>query len=284
VLQEPLTEGADARTGLVERAASLPLGNAAALLRLSQLCESPIATAAGIALEAARDEGFSALLLKLANSAYYASSTRIADLATAVARLGLRTVAGLAVAAPGLRLLSGANDELAAPRRELHRHAVRVGLAARMLAPANVDPERALAAGLLHNLGLNVIALYEPAAFQALLVEANAERDLLGFGHSELGGALAERWQYPPELVAAIRDHDVPAPESELAALVQVSDLLVREAGVGVEPPVELSPEVCATARVRMDSARGFLAPLLQAQDRMDARTESELDALDSLA
>jgi HD-like signal output (HDOD) protein len=283
VLPDPATDAADVRASLVERAASLPLGDAAALLRLAELCGSPIATASGIALEAARDEGFAALLLRLANSAYYASATEIADLSTAVARLGLRTVAGLAVAAPGMRLLSGSSDALTPARLELHRHAVRVGLAARMLAPANVDPERALAAGLLHNLGLNVIALYEPQVFATVLTEPNAERDLIGFGHAELGAAIAEQWQYPAELVVAIRDHDAPQPGSELAALVQVADLLVRETGVGVEPPVELSPTVCTIARVRMDTARGFLAPLLQAQDRMDARAESELQAFDSL-
>src|ERR671937_1007386 len=146
VLQET---SRDTRARLLERAASLPLSNAAALVRLSQLCDSPSASASGIALEAARDEGFAALLLKLANSAYYASASRVADLATAVARLGLRTVAGLAIASPGLRLLNGPRDELAAARRELHRHAVRVGLAARMLAPAGIDSEHALAAGVL---------------------------------------------------------------------------------------------------------------------------------------
>jgi HD-like signal output (HDOD) protein len=273
-----------AREALVERASSLPLGNAAALLRLARLCESPIATAAGIALEAARDEGFSALLLKLANSAYYASATRIADLGSAVARLGLRTVAGLAVAAPGLRLLAGANDELAPARRELHRHAVRVGLAARMLAPAGLDAERALAAGLLHNLGLNVIALYEPTAFRSVLLEPGAELELLGVSHAELGGELAQRWQFPTALVEAIREHDDPLPATALGALVQVADLLVRESGCGVEPQRELASAVCERARVRVESARGFLTPLLQAQDRMEQRMAAELEALDSLA
>jgi HD-like signal output (HDOD) protein len=274
----------DACAELVERAASLPVANAAVLLQLAQLCESPMASASGIALEAARDEGFSALLLRLANSAYYIGTSRVADLSTAVARLGLRTVASLAVATPGLRLLSGDGDTLSAARREVHRHAVRVGLAARMLAPAGVDSEHALAAGLLHNLGLNVIALYEPAAFQAALSQAGAERELLGFGHAELGAALADRWRYPSELVVAIRDHDSPAPETRLAALVQVADLLVREAGVGVEPPLDPTPLVCLAAGVRMESARRFLAPLLQAQERLDRRTEHELETLESLA
>src|SRR5215471_19268511 len=103
VLPEPASAPMDPCAELVERAASLPVANAAVLLHLAQLCESPMASASGIALEAARDEGFSALLLRLANSAYYIGTSRVADLSTAVARLGLRTVASLAVATPGLR-------------------------------------------------------------------------------------------------------------------------------------------------------------------------------------
>jgi HD-like signal output (HDOD) protein len=287
VFQETRTDGAAVRARLVERAASLPLGSAAALIRLAQLCDSPMASAQGIALEAARDESFSALLLRLANSAYYASATRIADLSTAVARLGLGMVANLAVSAPGLKLLSGPNDELAPSRLELHRHAVRVGLAARMLAPADTDHEGALAAGLLHNLGLNVISLYQPDVFEALLDQPSfrdAETELLGFTHADLGGELAERWQYPPALVDAIRDHDMLVPQSNLAALVQVADLLVRESGCGVEPPREPSPGVCELAGVRLERARELLAPLLEAQDRLDTRMDRELAALDTAA
>src|SRR5438046_784600 len=105
------------------------------------------------------------LLLKLANSAYSMSATRVSDLPTAVSRLGLRLVQGLAVAAPGLRLLAGPNDGLQTARVGLHKHAVRVGLAARMLAPPGVDADKALTAGIVHNLGLNVISLHAPREF-----------------------------------------------------------------------------------------------------------------------
>ena len=87
---------------LLERSDALPLGNRAALARIAALCDEASATAEGVALEAARDEGFAALLMKIANSAHSGSVRHISELRTAVTRLGFRLVQGLAVAAPGL--------------------------------------------------------------------------------------------------------------------------------------------------------------------------------------
>ena len=61
--------GEELEVRLVSSALSLPLGNQAALARVARLCTSANATTQGIALEAARDESFAALLLRLANSA-----------------------------------------------------------------------------------------------------------------------------------------------------------------------------------------------------------------------
>jgi hypothetical protein len=51
----------DALERLLERSDAVPLGNRAALARIVALCDEASATPAGIALEAARDEGFAAL-------------------------------------------------------------------------------------------------------------------------------------------------------------------------------------------------------------------------------
>jgi HD-like signal output (HDOD) protein len=264
------------RDELIERAMSLPLGDQIALARVADLCDHPAATPAGIAFEASRDESFAALLLRVANSAYSASALRVAELPTAVTRLGFRRVQALAIAAPGLQLLRGPADGLEWARHELHRHAIRVGLGARMLAPATVDPERALTAGILHNLGLNVIALFAPQEFRYLLASpsrqepfSEAEKTIFGFSHGELGAVLAERWSYPGDLVIAIRDHDSPSPENELARVVQVADLLVRAHGVGIEPPRELSHVTLPD--LNLVAAHQKLGDLIAAQDAFDA-------------
>jgi HD-like signal output (HDOD) protein len=268
--------GADFREELIERALSLPLGDQAALNRVARLCDEETASVARIALDAGRDESFAALLLRMANSAYSASVSRVADLPTAIARLGLRRIQALALAAPGMRLLHGPPDGLGPARHELHRHAIRVGVVARALAPSGVDPERALAAGILHNLGLNVVALYAPDEFRHLLAAAErgeqlwqTEEPIFGFSHAELGAVLAERWSYPLDLVVAIRDHDGAQPETLLAQTVQAADLLVRSFGVGIEAPRPLE-EAVHLPGLDLERARARVEELVAAQDRFD--------------
>jgi HD-like signal output (HDOD) protein len=285
---------AELRERLLEQALSLPLGNQAALTRVAELCVEPEATAHAIAHEAGKDESFAATLLRVANSAALGSATRIEDLPAAVTRLGFRFVECLALAAPGLRLLTAPSDGLESARRDLHRHAVRVGVAARAIAPSSIDPERALAAGLLHNLGLAVLSLHARAGFRKLLEAggrgeqlAEVEAKLFGFTHAELGAMLGKTWGYPDSLVEAIRDHDAPFPSSPLAALVQVADLLVRSSGLGVEAPAEPSQAVAALAGIETDRARIRVELLLDVGDargREPACQDSALaEVLDAL-
>ena len=140
------------RGRLIEQAVSLPLGDQAALTRVVGLCERG-ADARQIAAEASADEGFSTVLLRVANSAASASATRIEDVPTAVTRLGARFVQRLAISAPCLRLLAAPSDELANARQAVHRHSVLTGMVAFDLASDEIDPDRAIAAGLVHNVG-----------------------------------------------------------------------------------------------------------------------------------
>jgi HD-like signal output (HDOD) protein len=257
----------DLRTRLLEEAVSLPLGDQAALMLVADLCRDPCTPPNEIAEAAARDESFSSTLLRVANSAAVAATAKAADLTTAVVRLGSCFVESLAVSTPTLRLLAAPSDGLELPRRELHRHAIRVGLLARAIAPAGVDPNRALAAGIVHNLGLGVLSLCARSGFRRLL-DATAsggeflrvEAELFGFTHPQLGGLLARRWCYPDTLVEAIEDHAEERPRTQLAALVQVADLLVREAGFGIEPPRAHEPELLRLAGV--DDQQAFVAAM----------------------
>jgi HD-like signal output (HDOD) protein len=274
---EPTARDERFREELVERALALPVGDTQALLRVAELCEQQSVTPQLLALEVSHDESLSALLLRTANSAASYSAARIADLPTAITRLGYRRVAALALGAPGLQMLQRPADGLEWARFELHRHAIRVGLCTRGLAPAGVDPERALAAGLLHNLGLHVIAAYAPQEFRYLLEAQErgeqfweAEDWIFGFSHADLGALLAERWSYPLDLVVAIRDHDAPSPQTALGALVQVCDVLVRKLGVGIEPERELSREV-RLPTPDLATAEARVTDLVAAQDRFDA-------------
>jgi HD-like signal output (HDOD) protein len=278
------------RDRLLGQAISMPLGNQQALSEVAALCRSPETDSGAVAAKVALDEGFAATLLRVANSAALAGASRVDDLATAVARLGFCFVECLAIAAPSLRILATAHDGLETARHELHRHAVRTGVLARVLAPPAILPDQALAAGLVHNVGLSVLSIHARSGFRKVMEAAatgeqlpEVEHRLFGFSHPELGALLGESWGYPTELVTVIREHADEHPSTQLAALVQVADLLVRAAGMGVEPPRLLSPAVAATAGVdpvaASDVATRLLSPV-EEEPEGDAALAEVLDAV----
>ena len=182
-----------------------------------------------------KDPGLSATMLRLANSVAYASSTRVMDLRNAVMRLGFDPILNLGRSAAIMRSYRGANHLDAF---QLWQHSVAVGLVARgicRLQKRHYLDDSAYLAGLLHDIGK--IALdrcfteeYAPVvrAQEAGAICLDAEQELLGITHAEVGAMVAVNWNFPEEMVSAIRDHHDPQPTDFLASLIQLSDLLVR--------------------------------------------------------
>jgi len=293
-----LRGGPNLRDRLLDQAMTLSIANQMTLFRVAELCRDPLTDARAIAIEAQRDEGFTAMLLRMANSAWSASSGRIGDLPTAVTRLGLHLVESLALATPGIRMAQNGSREFTQAQRRMHRHAVRTGLGARALARSDQNAEQALAGGLVHNIGLTVLAVLQPVVFAMLLDAASkgqrlhdVEEEQIGFTHAELGGLLAERWGFPLPLITVIMGHDDDH-ATGMSAIVRVADLLAREAGVGVEPPEPITMELALEAGVDVDAARERLTPLFQAEARHEttddddraSRDESFARALDAAA
>jgi HD-like signal output (HDOD) protein len=272
---------ASLRDRLVEEAANLPIGDPLTLVRVARLCEDPFADAREIALHVQRDAAFAATLLRLANSAHFSRGRPVGEIVNAITRLGLRLVGSLALATPGLRMLEHPPGDLEGASRRLHRHAVRSGLASRLLAPAE-DADLALAAGLIHNIGLNVVLRADPDRFRRLLATANSgeqlrdvEVDLLGVTHGELGGLITERWRYPLSLITATIDHDLLEPTG-LAAAVRLADLIGREAGVGVEAPEEIPTSLFERLGYTPEDARARLDIVFSAEGRLAAEADGD--------
>jgi len=183
----------------------------------------------------AKDPPLSAAMLRVANTAGYAGDARVSDLRTAVQRLGYDALVNLGRTTAVIR---GFRDSKHLDSTMLWQHSVAVALTSKAICRLQGNramEETAFLAGLLHDIGKLALDRcfteeYAPVvqAFLAGEFIVDAEKRLLGITHAEVGAMVAENWNFPPDLVEAIRDHHVPLKGAFLSNLVNLADLMVR--------------------------------------------------------
>jgi putative nucleotidyltransferase with HDIG domain len=167
------------------------------------------------------DPALTANLLRLANSAAFGSRGTITSVRHAVVRLGVGSVLSLAVAASVQSRVDRPVPEYGLSSGELWRHSVISALVAEQARPycrLRVPPE-AYTAALLHDIGKLVVARFLDAETRELLGHAreqgaltrvDAESEVLGVHHGEIGGLVAQHWSLPESIAEGIQHHHAP--------------------------------------------------------------------------
>jgi len=178
------------------------------------------------------DPSFAAELLRFANSAMFGRRCEVTSLFQAIVLLGLDRVRTMATLVAINKMVR--SSIRIANLRKVWRHSLITALIAEEAAHGcGVDRESAYTAGLLHNLGtLGLMSAY-PDSYARLLEVSNeyafellkTERDLFEIDHCAAGAYLAQDWNFPDELAAALATHhDEPvAGERSLDNLIKVS-------------------------------------------------------------
>ena len=159
-------------------------------------------------------------ILRVANSAYFGLQMKIVSVQHAVVYIGLNTVKHLALATAAIGSLPDKNSSGFDSDRFL-AHSMAVGVITRRMSKrlggGGGDGDD-FVAGLLHDIGKVLFAHFEPEALaEALRLSSTeglpvheAERQLLGVDHAEMGAMLADHWGFPENLCRAIREHHEP--------------------------------------------------------------------------
>ncbi len=207
------------------RLPSLP----AVAVQIIDLVQQPEVGLGELAAAVGRDPALAGKILKTANSSFYAQARTISKVSDALMVLGLRKVKTLAL---GFSLVddlrkgkgTGFNQEAYWQRSLL------AAAAARAIATeaGRADAEEAFLGGLMHGLGVLAMNHALGDEYQAVFDSARgdfarlrrAENDRFGIDHAVVGGALAERWNLPSQLTAALRHH--PAPDQAPASLARI--------------------------------------------------------------
>src|SRR3954452_691797 len=179
---------------LVDEVRDLPLTVSDVLAQVISECDNADASVSSLARIMAGDQALAAMVLKLANSAYYGYARKIESLPDAVVLLGFASVKNLAITASITRLLATEKDDLSEIRSGIFEHSLATAVSARILGRMRrVSGEKAFVAGLLHDLGLIVLVCCAKDKFRtmhelSLSREArlvDVEETVLGFSQAE---------------------------------------------------------------------------------------------------
>lgn len=223
--------------------------------RLASLVADEIPDVAGIVEVVTYDQALTVALLRRANSTWSASRTEITTVKDAVVRIGAGPVVALALSVNVRDRLTVAIPAYGLAEGELWNHSVASTLAAECLMRVSKRrlPTETPTAALLHDVGKLVMARFVEeqsleeieAARTGGATRMQAEAEVLGVDHAQLGGMVARAWRLPDSLVAGIERHHAVKGQAHLdaAALiayaVHMADDVAKRVGAGADDNTE---------------------------------------------
>ncbi len=187
------------------------------------------------------DPAFASEVLTVSNSLLYAPRYPSTTILQAVAVLGANTLQGMCVTV-GVRAYLGKTMSYPA-MRNLWRHNLACAIIASRIANVGpIDKDTAYTAGILHDVGRMALAVIQPKGYAALLEKHHgaaasmleAERELFGWDHCEVGRQLIGDWKLPQSFEAVVADHHSERRsdgEWDVAELVKVSCAIASAIG-----------------------------------------------------
>jgi len=189
--------------------------------QMLQELESPLASIEHIAELVARDQGMTAKLLQLVNSASFGIRHKISHPAEVVQFLGVGMIRSLALSIHAFSCF----EQVKMAEFSFHRlweHSLMTALfAKRMIELEDVDKtmlDDVFVAGLLHDIGklmmvCNLTEEYRQAialAHEKRIPACEAEEQVLGASHADIGAYLLGLWGLPVAIVEAMALHHTP--------------------------------------------------------------------------
>jgi len=189
------------------------------IIELQRLLDDPDAGMGAIARQMAIDPALTADLLRTVNSAQYMLTKHIENIAEAVKMVGLRGIRNL-LYSYGSQLILGSDS---AEKKELWDHSYKTAFYAYTLVNRfkrdKMLLDFAYVSGILHDIGKIIFSNVHPDLLNKLrnfsaerkIPKSTLENLSAGMNHAGIGALIAEKWNFPEELVAAIRYHHNPS-------------------------------------------------------------------------
>lgn len=187
------------------------------------------------------DTALTARLIKVTNSALHRASQPIDDVRKAITRLGMDLVRSLVTQLALIQTINCYASNTTETLKKLTDHSIAVGAACHALAThyTNLNPEEAMLAGLVHDIGkLPIIKRLRELLGKDF--DPEAAEPILRKLHAPIGAMILKAWHFAPELITVceehedlMRDHDGPIDYTDLVIVAN----LIEHLKEGNPPP-----------------------------------------------
>ncbi|ABR46996.1 metal dependent phosphohydrolase [Alkaliphilus metalliredigens QYMF] len=214
--------------------------------KIMELTDDPESTVQDIENQIMKDQGLTTRVLRRANSAYYGYPRRISSISQATVLLGFETIRNITLSDAVKGILAEELPGYGLKQEDLWVQSQSCAMISRHIAKKlkYKQADEVYIAGLLRDIGKVILSHYLGERYQLVskqVIEGKtfleAEEEVLGFHHAEIGARVAEKWNLPADLVDAIAYHHTPE-KSEMNAIttsiVHIADAVTMMMGIGL--------------------------------------------------
>jgi HD-like signal output (HDOD) protein len=211
-----------------------------------------------------KDQSLVTKILSIANSPLYGLQRRVSTIDFAVTILGYAELRNIVLILSMIESFKNKTDKYL-DQKEFWMHSYIVGSACKKLSDdLNLQKSsEAFIAGFLHDLGVTVMHRYFHSNFITItdlvlnegMNHLDAEKEILGLTHGEIGTILLEKWNFPNNLCDPVRFHHTPGKSANkvLASLIHLVDYMTQKFEIGNfkwDEKIELDEEAIAELKL----------------------------------
>lgn len=179
-----------------------------AALQARSVASQEDASALDVAREVAKDPALAARILKVANSSMFGFRNNTGSLQQAIGRMGLEHTKTLVTNFALMQLMSPPKAAYGQLIKAVRQHCIDVATVAYVLAKTTggINPNKALLAGMLHDVGYLPLIQFSKHEPEAVLLDPAFMEGLKEL-HLQVGNLLMMYWQFPPAMMNAVTGH-----------------------------------------------------------------------------
>lgn len=226
-------------------------------IKLQRMLDDINVSSHQIELAISSDPVIAAQLIRTANSAAFGDKPKVGTVMAAISRLGYRLLRNLVLTITMVKLSNVNHPVIKKHIAKFWEHSREVAAISYVLAKhqKHLNPDQAMLAGLVHDIGTLPLCLHAEKMF------ANLDDATLGLlvrkFRAQFGERLLRAWEFPLELIEVIIEHEdfqreSDSPHASYSDIVTVANMLNRETvkitkweNIASVKRLWLSPEFC---------------------------------------